>query len=144
MDLLIDTNIFMDVFLRRQPFEELSKKIFQMCVLKEHNGIIASDSFTNMFYILRKNYSQTDLRALLLNVAKNFKISSLTKQKLVNALLRVDFLDFEDCLQDECAIEFCADYIITRNPKDFENSQIKALTPEEFLSLKMLDKDESL
>lgn len=136
MDLLIDTNIFIDVFTHRQPFEELSKKIFQMCVLKECNGIIASHSFTNMFYLLRKNYSSEDLRNLLLSLTESFAISALSGQKIKSALLRYDFFDFEDCLQDECALDFSADYIITRNPKDFAKSKVQALTPEEFLKLK--------
>lgn len=138
MDLLIDTNIFIDVFLQRKPFEELSKKIFQMCILKEHKGFIAPHSFTNMFYILRKSFKQKDLRNLLLGVTENFKIATLDKQKIINALLRSNFLDFEDCLQDECAVDLKLDYIITRNIKDFENSKIKALTPEEFINLKIV------
>lgn len=43
--------------------------------------------------------------------------------------------DFEDCLQDECATSVCADYIITRNIKDFEQAQVKAILPEKFLEL---------
>lgn len=39
--------------------------------------------------------------------------------------------DFEDCLQDECATQNHADYIITRNTDDFSNSNIPASTPIE-------------
>ena len=45
------------------------------------------------------------------------------------------FTDFEDCLQDKCAKEIGADYIITCNTKDFENSEIPAVNPIEFLKL---------
>jgi len=41
--------------------------------------------------------------------------------------------ELEDCLQEECAKEFYADYIITRNIKDFINSSIEAIEPHEFL-----------
>lgn len=33
--------------------------------------------------------------------------------------------DFEDCLQDKCAKDIGADYIITCNVKDFENSELE-------------------
>ena len=49
-----------------------------------------------------------------------------------------DFKDFEDCLQDECAINIDADYIITRNTSDFRTSTINAITPEQLLD-KMKD-----
>ena len=39
----------------------------------------------------------------------------------------------EDCLQAECAKDFSADYIVTRNVKDFQNSMIPAILPCEFL-----------
>ena len=32
------------------------------------------------------------------------------------------FIDFEDCLQEQCAVEEVADYIVTRNPDDFIES----------------------
>ena len=39
----------------------------------------------------------------------------------------------EDCLQDRCAENVAANYIITRNTKDFETSIVSAITPEEWL-----------
>ncbi|MDO5418329.1 MAG: PIN domain-containing protein [Lachnospiraceae bacterium] len=50
------------------------------------------------------------------------------------ALQNKVFSDFEDCLQAECALSCEAEYIVTRNIKDFENSNIKAVTPDEFLT----------
>ncbi|MCQ2613555.1 MAG: PIN domain-containing protein [Treponemataceae bacterium] len=138
LTLLIDTDVFLDVFFRRKPFEDVSKKIFEAGVLKKYNGIIAAHSFSNMFYVMRKNFEQADLRKILLNLTACFEIASLDKKKLITGLQRSDFPDFEDCLQDECASEVCADFIITRNTKDFRNSNVRALTPEEFLELKKM------
>lgn len=41
----------------------------------------------------------------------------------------------EDCLQMECAINFDVEYIITRNIKDFKESCIPAIEPQEFLKI---------
>lgn len=140
MDLLIDTNVLLDVILQREPFEIFSGMIFKMCVTRECRGIVAAHSFTDMFYLLRKHFSQKDLRKLLLNLLDYFEVSSLDKQKLLGALHRPEFSDFEDCLQDECAAELNADYIITRNTRDYRSSRVQALTPEEFLRLKAGDR----
>ena len=136
MDLLIDTNIIIDILQNRPLFVENSQKIISAINNKQFRGFIAAHSITNLWYILRKTHTQEKRRELILTLLDFFEIVSLSKQKLINALLRKDFLDFEDCLQDECAIEFCADYIITRNPKDFNNSKVSAITPEEFIKLK--------
>lgn len=44
-----------------------------------------------------------------------------------------DILRFTACLQDECAKEIQADFIVTRNTGDFRHSKVKATTPNEFL-----------
>lgn len=42
--------------------------------------------------------------------------------------------DFEDCLVARCAEKIKADYIITRNVKDFRDSAVEAITPEELFA----------
>ena len=36
-------------------------------------------------------------------------------------------------LQEECAVESMADYIVTRNPADFKHSRVKVILPDELL-----------
>jgi hypothetical protein len=43
--------------------------------------------------------------------------------------------DFEDAVQSSCARRVKADYIITRNVKDFEKSPVPAILPSEALEL---------
>ena len=53
---------------------------------------------------------------------------------MIAAIENQDFKDFEDCLQDECAREIDADYIITRNTGDFKVSKVPAIEPEQFVA----------
>lgn len=133
MALLIDTNILIDVLCEREEFFDDSKKVFDLCSSGKITGIIAAHSITNIFYILRKGYTDAQRRNLLLSLFAYFTISSVDEKKLRNALLRSDFIDFEDCLQNECAVEEKADCIITRNKKDFEGADVKVYTPGEFI-----------
>ena len=50
---------------------------------------------------------------------------------------KLDFPDFEDSIQNECALYSGVDYIITNNSSDFKNATVPVLTPEEFI--KMMD-----
>lgn len=135
MDLLIDTNIIIDILQDRKPFVQNSEAIVRMVQTKEVRGILAPHTITNLWYILRKTHTQEQRRRLLSALLVTFDVSPLDRQKLLNGLERTDFPDFEDCLQDECAASLCADYIITRNPEDFAKSKVRAITPEEFLKL---------
>ena len=133
MVLLVDTNIIIDALANREPYADNAKKILEKCAAREVTGILAAHSIPNMFYIFRKNFSQDERRFLLKNLCNIFKISDLNAKKILAALENEKFVDFEDCLQEECAVESMADYIVTRNPADFANSRVKVILPEEFL-----------
>ncbi|MBQ0051381.1 MAG: PIN domain-containing protein [Treponema sp.] len=133
--LLVDTNIFIDILQERHPFIDYSLDVVELVKLKKLKGFVAAHSITNLWYILRKTHSQEQRRALILSLFQFFEIISLDKAKLITSLQNSKFKDFEDCLQDECAYSVNADYIITRNTKDFEGSKIRAVTPEEFLKI---------
>lgn len=135
MVILVDTNILIDVIADREPFAEYGKRILEKCAKREVTGIIAAHSIPNLFYILRKNFSQEERRTLLKDLCSIFRISALDKKKIWAALDNDKFIDFEDCLQEECVAEEIADYIVTRNPGDFAASRVKVIMPDEFLCL---------
>ena len=132
---LVDTNILMDIIANREPYAEYGKNILEKCAKREVIGIMAAHSIPNLFYILRKDFSQEERRALLKNLCSIFRISDLNTKKILAALDNDKFIDFEDCLQEECAVEGIADYIVTRNPDDFVESRVKVIQPDEFLNL---------
>lgn len=74
MRILIDTNILIDVVARREPFFADAVKIFEVCQQEIVEGTIAAHSVVNMAYILRKNFTPEELRAILLRLCKIFKV----------------------------------------------------------------------
>ena len=130
---LVDTNIFIDVLQDRIPFTDNSQAVIGLVSQKKIKGAVAAHSITNLWYILRKTHSDEDRRKYILSLCEIFDVVSIDKNRIVYALEKSNFRDFEDCLQDECASDINADYIITRNTKDFKGSMVKAITPEEFL-----------
>lgn len=133
MVVLIDTNVILDVLLKRLPYYEKSLRVWELSLKHQIKGVLAAHGITNLWYILRKEFNDFDRRKLVSALFDTFEISSLTKDKLISAINRSDFKDFEDCLQDECAIHAKADCIVTRNVKDFVNAKTPVLTPEEFV-----------
>lgn len=121
MTILVDTNIVLDVLLKRKPHAGEAQVIMTKCADREITGCLAAHSIPNLFYILRKTYSQKERRRLLKNLCDVFYISALNTEKIMSAIENEEFEDFEDCLQEECAVEIMADYIVTRNPDDYKN-----------------------
>lgn len=135
MRILIDTNILIDVASRREPFFADALKIFELCQQEIVEGAIAAHSIVNMAYILRKNFTADELRKMLLRLCKLFQVEAIDLGKLIAALNDRDFSDFEDGLQTQCALNLRADFIVTRNVKDFTASSIPAVTPEDFFKI---------
>lgn len=130
MKVLIDTNILLDYLLEREPFAQPAQKIVRACQENKLTGFLAAHSITNMFFILRRHYTDGERRALLLDLCELFTIEGIDKYKLYAALCKKEFHDFEDCLQAECARACGADFIVTRNVKDFGYSEIPCVTPD--------------
>ena len=142
MLILIDTNVLLDVIARREPYVIFSEKVIDLCRQEIINGAIAGHSVLNAMYVLRKNFTLTERKEIFLSLCEFLYVESVDFGKIVQALKDDDFSDFEDCLQMQCALSLHADYIVTRNVKDFAASEIPAITPEKFL--KLLEEQECL
>lgn len=133
--ILIDTNVLLDYLLEREPFFEDAKDIILSCTEGNTKGCIAAHSISNMFFILRKDYTIKERREILSSLCTIFDVEGIDKSKLLSGLENEEFSDFEDCLQMECAKSYGADYIVTRNISDYSASDIKAILPSEYLGL---------
>lgn len=86
-------------------------------------------------FILRKDYNAKERREVLSSLCSIFDVEGIDKAKLLSGLQNEDFLDFEDCLQMECAKAYNAGYIVTRNLDDYKTSEVQAILPREYLEL---------
>ena len=135
MDILIDTNIILDHLFPRQPHSANAGKILRLCFQQNCKGYIAAHSITNIFYILRKQFSVDDRKRMLLDLCDFIDVVGIQKKQIIDTLTNDEFTDFEDRLQFECAQTINAHYIITRNIADFPNSPIPVILPEDFLKI---------
>ena len=131
--LLIDTNVLLNYLTgRSDQYLDSSIKIVKMCASGECTGYIAFHTLSTLWYVLRK-WSDKERRDSLKLVCQIFTVASASQGEILAAIENDKFSDFEDCLQDKCAKEVDADYIITCNINDFKNSDIPAVTPEQFI-----------
>lgn len=132
MVVLVDTNVVIDFLITREPFYKASSEVITKCASKELDGYIAVHSIPNLWYILRK-IPEDKRRKWLSDICEFLQVGGVDHEDVSKAIRMMEFKDFEDCLQDRCAERIGAEYIITRNVKDFEGSVVPAISPEEFL-----------
>lgn len=132
MKALIDTNIILDVFCKRPDFYEDSAKVFKLCEVKRISGVISALSIPDIMYILRKELDAKKTKEILDNLSLIFSIADLKADDLKKAA-EMEFKDFEDAVQSACAARIKANYIITRNIRDFTMSKVAAIKPTELL-----------
>ena len=135
MRVLINTNVLLDRILTREPYSQSAGEILDLCAKKVIEGFIAVNSLLDIFYITRRDISERNRRKLLLSLREVLSVVGVEDLKIEEALRYSAFSDLEDCIQYLCAKEIKADYIITRNVKDFSRSDITVITPDEFLEL---------
>ncbi len=132
MKVLIDTNIILDVLCNRSEFIEDSIKIFKLCEVKKITGYISSLSIPNIIYIMRKELDKNKVKEIIEKLSIIFNIIDLKFDDLKKATI-LNIEDYEDAIQSAQASRIKANYIITRNVKDYNNSKISAIKPSELI-----------
>ena len=119
---LVDTNVILDWIMVREPNSTNAKVIMEQCLFGQVQGYITSHSLTDIFYILRKDYSVEKRKQLLRLLCESMNVVPETRQTILQALNRGEWQDIEDALQMQCAKEVGVEYIVTQNLKDLFSS----------------------
>ena len=130
---LIDLNILLDVLQKREPFYETSARLLALIETGKIKGYIASHSITTLFYLIKKDRSTAEARATITNILQFMKVAAVD-QSTIEQALNLDYPDFEDAVQMISAVQCKADYLITRNCKDYQPPLLSVLQPVDFLS----------
>ncbi|GMQ30463.1 PIN domain-containing protein [Algoriphagus confluentis] len=130
--LFIDTNIVIDLLARREPFFREAQDLFTLGDQKKVQLLISALTFANAYYSISKHHKEVEARRHLANFKVLVTILPIDN-KIIDLSLASEFADFEDGLQYFTAIENSSDLIITRNKKDFRDSQIPVLSAGEYL-----------
>lgn len=134
--ILIDTDVILDFFFDRQPFAENAAKIFSLCESKEIKGFVTPVIISNVYYLLRKTAKHEKVIEKLKLLVSITEIVIIDKDVILQAL-NSDFKDFEDALQNYSAeLDKEIDLIVTRNTKDFKNSLLAVMTPDNYIKIK--------
>ena len=135
MKLLIDTNVILDILLKREPFFADSYRAIRTAIDNDDECCISVTAATDIFYILRKALQSAEQAKMYLGNLS--QLAGFTDVLAIDAIaaLSSEVADYEDAVVEAVADRIGADYILTRNIKDSVNSKIPAVTPAELLNL---------
>ncbi len=135
MKLFIDTNIVLDVLARREPWFDDSARLLAHVEQGGATGHIAAHTLTTLHYLLARHLGQQKTVAALIDLTTLLRVEPVDHLVLQQALA-LGWRDFEDAVQAVTAAQCQADYLVTRNPRDFKQSLVPVITPSEFLTLR--------
>ena len=129
--IFIDTNILLDVILRREEFYKRSAEVWADSESGKVQGYISAISLNNMHYVMRKFVAPDAALEYVRLVLNVFSVVPLDESIL---RLAVDFpqKDFEDAIQMFSAIQIKADCIVTRDRSHFPGNYMPVVSPEEY------------
>jgi predicted nucleic acid-binding protein len=132
MRLLLDTNIILDIALNREPHYKDSANVFKKIDNESIFGFITATTVTDIYYIAKKQKGHDEAIEFIANLIQIIDVIGVDREIIINSLTS-QFLDFEDAIQSIASSLNNIDFIITRNITDFSNSDIKAISPSDFL-----------
>ena len=90
---------------------------------------------SNVYYLLRKAAKHEKVIEKLKMLMSITQVLVIDKNVILQAM-NSDFKDFEDALQNYSAeLDKEIDLILTRNTKDFKNSALAVMTPDNYIKI---------
>jgi len=127
---LIDTNVMLDILFKREPFYDHSRYALELIVNSDSKACVSVQSMSDIFYLVSKNKTQAGSWRAIEKMSLLFEIIGITADDSMDVLCS-DFNDYEDGLIAFSAKRNGVDAIITRNEKDFFESDLLLINPKE-------------
>lgn len=142
MIVMVDTNIVIDIFTKRSPWFEDSYTALSQTLNDENNEcLISASAITDIFYLLHKALGNKEkAKEVLETLSRVITIADVQASDIQSAL-NSTMTDFEDAVVDAVAERYGASCTLTRNTRDYKNSQVPAITPADYLKKLSENKD---
>jgi predicted nucleic acid-binding protein len=130
---LLDINILLDVLGQREPFVADAARIWSDAETGRITGLVSADSFTTIFYLLRRASNPRNAARGIKLLHGLFEVVPVDAQ-IIALAIDSPVRDFEDAIQYHCAIRGHADCIVTRNLRDYRHAELPVLSPGGFIA----------
>ncbi len=138
MQVLIDTNVILDVLLNREQFVDAAVTILKLSE-DEVQKFVSASAVTDIYYMAYQELRDKQfVRELLKKLLSIIHVACVSEENILTAL-DSDWSDFEDSVQNAVAESQNYDAVITRNKNDYKKSMLNVFSPNEFLDYLQYD-----
>jgi predicted nucleic acid-binding protein len=131
---MIDTNVILDVILARDPWAADATRVLDAINRKRARGFVAGHSITTVYYLVEKTRKRAIANTAVGDLLQVLTVVPLDGSDFQRALT-LGLTDYEDAVQVAAHLKAGADYLVTRNEKDFKGVQIEVISPSEILAI---------
>jgi hypothetical protein len=96
--------------------------------------MLAAHAVTTIHYLVRKERGNARAKRIVSAILRVFKVASVDGA-VVQEALQAPFSDFEAAVTAAAAHLAGCDFIVTRDPKGFHGSPVRAVAPEALMPL---------
>jgi predicted nucleic acid-binding protein len=114
--LFIDSDVLLDLLLDKKPFSEDTATLIEASIASDVTLYTSSLSIANMHYIIGRLETKKKADSKIKKILKIMSIENLGQTVI------------------DQAVEAKHEILITRNTKDYKESQLSIFTPEEYLA----------
>lgn len=132
MRICFDTNVVLDMLLRRAPHAKQATRLFTRLEEKEMEGVLCATTLATAFYFVEKAYNSEWAHRDVRDLLQLFEIAAVDRRVLKEAV-EAGFDDYEDAVLHEAARQARVDGIVTRNEDDFAAASLSIYTPAELV-----------
>jgi predicted nucleic acid-binding protein len=132
--LLLDINIMLDVVLARHPWAEEAATLLSCVADGRADGYIAGHTITTIHYIVAKEKGRQPAAQAISDLLRVVSVVPMGDADYQQALI-LGLADFEDAVQVAAALKIGADFLVTRNERDFRGISLPVRTAGELLPL---------
>jgi predicted nucleic acid-binding protein len=138
--LLVDTNVLLDVILERKNHMSESAAVLDAIEDGRAEGYVSSHAITTIHYIVAKANGGTAAVMAISDLLDLCDVVAVNEDDFRRALA-LGLKDFEDAVQVAAALQVGADYLVSRNEKDYRKSPVGVRSPASVATLlAMLEK----
>ncbi len=134
MNVLLDTDVLIDLALGRTPHDEPAARLLDVLQARMASGFVAWHTASNFHYLVAPKRGNDTAKTFLLELIEFVEIAPTTTESLRQAG-RLKLRDFEDAMQVAAAVACGADVIATRNLRDYAGAPIRAASPAQVIRM---------
>lgn len=134
MKLLFDINIVLDVALARPPWVGEAALLLSAVETGRAEGYVSAHAITTIHYIVAQEKGRQTATTAVADLLRIVQVVPLGDADFQQAL-SFGLADFEDAVQVAAALKVGADYLVTRNERDFRGTPVSTRSAGEVLPL---------